>query len=216
MDACGCEGWTEVFDRAGADGDLERYRRSGPDPTTGMLLRMLGSSGVQGATVLDIGGGIGVIDHELLKAGAGHAVLVEGSQPPLQVAREAAEAAGLLDRLEPVEGDFVRVADRIERAEIVTLDRVICCYPDVEALVKASSAKAKRLYGLVLPRDRWLVRAAIRLMNISFSLRRRRYRAYAHSNDRIDGLVAAQGLRPQTEAGTWFWRVVVYERATGT
>jgi hypothetical protein len=72
------------------------------------------------------------------------------------------------------------------------------------------------VYGLVLPRDRWLVRVAIRILNFGSRIRRRAYRAYAHPNARIDRLVAAAGLRPTSEGGTFFWRVVVYDRATGS
>jgi magnesium-protoporphyrin O-methyltransferase len=88
MDACGCESFDEMFDSASAERDLARYRRGGPDATTAMLLDMLRAVGVRGASILDIGSGIGVIDHELLRDGAGHAVLVDGSTASLAVARQ--------------------------------------------------------------------------------------------------------------------------------
>jgi magnesium-protoporphyrin O-methyltransferase len=165
-----------------------------------------------GASVLDIGGGIGVIDHELLKAGASRAVLVEASPEYLEAARDEARQAGFADRIEIVAGDFVRHAADIDAADIVTLDRVVCCYPDAVALVSASAAKASRLYGLVLPRDRWYVRWAVRLDNVRYRLKRRAYRAHAHDNARVDGLTMASGLRPRAEAFTLFWRVVLYSR----
>src|SRR5207249_9139418 len=108
---------------------------------------------------------------------------------------------------------FVKRAREIDGADIVTLDRVVCCYPDAAALVGLSAAKASWLYGLVLPTDRWLVRFALRLTNLGYWLRRKAYRTYAHPNARIDELVEAQGLQPHSEARTFFWRVVVYDRA---
>lgn len=212
MDACGCDDFASIFDQRTAEHDRDRYRRNGPDRTTRLLLELIAPYGVAGSTVLDVGGGIGVIDRELLRAGAGHAVLVDASPAYLAVARQEARLANQLERIEFVDGDFVRRASGIDPAEIVTLDRVICCYPDAEALVAASAARARRVYGLVLPRDRWLVRMAIRLVNVGSWIRRRAYRAYAHPNRRIDELVAAHGLRPRAEAGTFFWRVVVYDR----
>jgi SAM-dependent methyltransferase len=216
VDACGCDGFASLFDRRVAEHDRDRYRRSGPDRTTRMLLELIGPARVQGASLLDVGGGIGVIDLELLRAGAGHAVLVDGSPAYLQVARQLAREANLLARIEFVDGDFVRRALDIDSADIVTLDRVICCYPDAAALVASSAARARSVYGLVLPRDRWLVRAALRLANVWFRIRRIAYRAYAHPNARIDALAAASGLRPRAEAHTFFWRVVAYERETTT
>ena len=214
MDSCGCdpEGFTSIFDRRNAEGDRDRYRKNGPDKTTRMLLELLAPYRSTGSTVLDIGGGIGIIDQELLRAGAGHAVLVDGSTASLEVARQEAARLNLLDRIEFVEGDFVQRAAAIEPADIVTLDRVVCCYPDAEGLVGLSSARARTAYGLVLPRDRLVVRIAIRLENLWFQLRRKAYRAYAHPPVRVDEIAAANGLHPRSERQTPFWRVVVYDR----
>jgi magnesium-protoporphyrin O-methyltransferase len=213
MDACGCDGLSAMFDRRVAERDRDRYQRNGPDRTTRLLLELIGRTRVGGATILDIGGGIGVIDRELLAAGAGHAVLVDASPSYLGVARDVARQANLLKRIEFIEGDFVERAPEIGMADIVTLDRVVCCYPDAAALVGLSAARASWLYGLVLPRDRWLVRTALRIANLGFWLRRKTYRTYAHPNTQIDQLVAANGLQPRSEAETLFWRVVVYDRA---
>lgn len=215
MDDCGCDRFG-IFDQRTASHDLERYRRNGPDRTTRMLLDMIEASGVRGASILDIGAGVGAIDHELLRAGAGHARLVDGSLPYLQAAREEGRRRGHLDRMEFIDGDFVARADGLDGADVVTLDRVICCYPDVDGLVSRSAAKARSLYGVVLPRDRGLLRIGVRLINLWYRLRRDPYRAFSHPNARVDALAAAAGLRPRAESGTFVWRVVLYERAAPT
>ena len=102
---------------------------------------MIRPFGIEGSTILDIGGGIGVIDQELLKAGAGHATMVDVSHAYLDVAREEARDADLLDRIDFHHGDFVGRAAETEPADIVTLDRVVCCYHDADALVGLSSAR---------------------------------------------------------------------------
>jgi magnesium-protoporphyrin O-methyltransferase len=213
MDVCGCDDLASIFDRRTAESDRDRYREKGPDRTTGILLDMVRPALAPGSTVLDVGGGIGVVDHELLLAGAGRAVLVDASTAYLEVARDEARRHDLLDRIELVEGDFVRRAADIDVADIVTLDRVVCCYPDAAALVALSAARAGKVYGLVLPRDGWLPRLGIGLMNLGFRIRRESFRAYAHRNDMIDRLAAANGLRPRSERRTWFWRIVVFERS---
>jgi len=212
-DACGCDAFASIFDRRTAARDRERYERDGPDRTTRLLLELLASYRSTGSSVLDIGGGIGIVDVELLRAGAGHAVLVDASTAYLDVARQQARQAGVLDRIEFVEGDFVRRADTIERADIVTLDRVVCCYHDMEALVGLSSERAGTAYGLVLPRDRWITRVMIALANLTYRLRRRAYRAYVHPTTRVDEIAAGNGLAARAERQTWIWRVVVYDRA---
>jgi len=210
--ACGCDGGFEIFDEKSAEEDLERYRRHGPDDTTAMLVEMILDRGVDGSDLLDIGGGIGVIDHELLGAGAGRAVLVDASPAAVEAARVEARRRGTLDRLEFVDGDFVSRASDVDVADIVTLDRVICCYPDVESLVRLSATRARSLYGLVLPRDRRLLRWSLPLLNAWFRLRGFRYRTFLHRNARIDDIVAKAGLRPIREHHTFVWRVVLYER----
>lgn len=212
MDACGCDGFASIFDRRTADHDLRRYQRSGPDRTTRMLLDLLRPAVDPSTTILDIGSGIGIVDLELLRAGAANAVLVDGSAAYLEVARDQARRADLLDRVTIVAGDFVHRAGEIADADIVTLDRVICCYPDAVGLVTGSATRARRLYGLVLPHDRWVTRMALRLVNAWYGLRGRTYRAYAHPNARIDELASAAGLRLRAETGTFVWRVAVYER----
>lgn len=212
MDACGCDDFASIFDPAQADRDRERYRRRGPDRTTRMLLDLIQPYAGRGSTLLDVGGGIGVIDHELLRAGAGHAVLVDASPAYLAVARQLAREKHGLDRIDLVEGDFVRLAPEIDSADIVTLDRVVCCYPDFNGLVGRAGERTRTALGLVLPRDRWLIRVGLRIQNLWFRARGRSYRTYAHPNRRVDERAAATGLRPKVEAGTFFWRVVVYDR----
>ena len=216
MDACGCEpeGYTSIFDRRNAEHDRDRYRRDGPDETTRMLLELLEPYRATATTVLDIGGGIGVIEHELLRSGPAQAVLVDGSAPSIEVAREEADRLGLADRIAFLEGDFVRLAADIEPADIVTLDRTICCYPDMERLVSESAERARTAYGIVLPRDRFVVRLAVGLQNLWFRLRRNPYRAYVHANAHVDALAAGKGLSPRAERQTLFWRVAVFDRAS--
>lgn len=216
MDSCGCDPGFEIFDRKSAEGDLARYRDSGPDRTTRQLLDLIGREAFGEARVLDIGGGIGAIDHEALVQGAERATLVDASSPSLEAARDEARRRGHIDRLDIVEGDFVIGASGIADADIVTLDRVICCYPDMVSLVRLSAAKARRLYGIVLPRDRWVSRLLVRLENAWQRVRGRRYRAFVHPNDRVDALVRDAGLRLRGEGRTFLWRVVVFERPRTT
>lgn len=210
MDRCGCDDAFEIFDRATAEDDQERYQRHGPDETTRLLLELLEPYVSSGATLLDVGGGIGVIDNELLRAGIGNAVLVDASSPSIEVARNVASESGTLDRLKIIQGDFVRHAGAVEMADLVTLDRVVCCYPHAEALVALAAARTRRALGLVLPKDGWFTRLGIAVLNVGFRIRRSAYRSYAHPNADVDRFAARHGLRPTAERTTWFWRVVVF------
>jgi hypothetical protein len=173
MTSCCCQGVDQMFGERTAQHDLRRYRERGPSKPTRMLLEALQREGIERASVLDIGGGVGVIQLELLEAGAERATSVEASTAYLRVARDEAQRRGHAHRIRYETGDFVAVADRVEPADVVTLDRVICCYPDMEALVGRSADRARRLYGLVYPRDRWWVAVAFRVVNLVLRVSRR-------------------------------------------
>lgn len=80
-----CEGIVCHFDSERAQEDLRTYREQVADMTTRMLVDALVSEGVAGMSLLDVGGGVGAIQHELLDAGANNAVAVEASAEYLDV-----------------------------------------------------------------------------------------------------------------------------------
>jgi magnesium-protoporphyrin O-methyltransferase len=200
------------FDDRRAKADLQHYHKKGPNRSTHLLLDALRAQGVEGASLLDIGGGVGVVQHELLRAGAARATQVDASRPYLTVAEGEAARRGNADRATFALGDFVDVAPTVGDADLVTLDRVICCYGDMESLVAASSRKARRLYGIVVPRDRWWVRAGEQLGNLIRRLRRDPFRSFVHPVDAIDAAVRRQGFVPVSSAHTFVWQILVYAR----
>jgi len=202
----------EMFDVRMARHDLKKFRKNGPEPTARALVNLLRARGVIGATVLDVGGGVGAIHHELLDVGAASAVHADASSQYIAVAREEAERRGHSARVEFVLGDFVAQAPVIAKADVVTLDRVICCYADMPALVHESATRAKKLYGASFPRDRWFLRLGFRVINWMMALRRRAFRVYLHSPKDIHSALKHEGLTLRSTARTFVWQVVVYSR----
>jgi hypothetical protein len=201
-----------VFNEKLAACDLRRYRKKGAKRSTRLLLDALKAERVEGRTLLDIGGGVGIIQHELLDAGAASATSVEASAPYLNVAREESERRGHEGRASFRHGDFVEVAPAIEAADIVTLDRVICCYPDMEALVSRSTARARSFYGLVYPRDTRLVRLGSAIVNVVLRALRKPMRTFVHRVQDVERLVEAGGLTMHYSAHAGVWQVSVYRR----
>jgi SAM-dependent methyltransferase len=152
-------------DAARARRDLACYCRRGPDTTTRLLLEAIRATGLTDGTLLDVGSGIGVIVHELLGSSIGSATLVEVAPAYLAVARVLAEQRRAEGRVQLVEGDAAELGEALPPADLVTLDRVICCYPDATALVAAAATRARRLYAVTLPHDRWYVRVVMALEN---------------------------------------------------
>ena len=207
---CSCGG--NEFGEGAARRSLRSYRRSGPTGTTAWLIEGLRAGGVDGMTILDIGAGVGAVHQELLAAGAARAVDVDGSPAYVAAAREEAARRGTADRVRHEVGDFVAVAPRIQPADLVALDRVVCCYPDMDALVRLSADHALRRIGLVYPRDTWWIRTGSRLVNGCARLFRQRVRAYIHPTATVDAIIRAAGFTPRLQRANLYWQVVVYER----
>ena len=214
MDCCGPEDtdYDRQFDARHAAQHLRDYQRDGPRGLTRALIDGLAADGLEGRTVLDIGGGVGAVHHELLRAGASAAVDVDASRAYLAAARGEAERQGHADRVRYVPGDFVAIAATVDTADLVALDRVICCYPDMTALVGRSASLARHRYGLVYPRDTWLARFGTMLINARFRLLRSRFRIYVHRTTDVDGVLAAHGLVKRVHRTTMIWQLEIYER----
>jgi SAM-dependent methyltransferase len=211
-----CEGIEGQFGQAEARKKLRRFRRRGPDKTTRLLidaLRLaLDESDARGAVLLDVGGGVGAIHHALLDGRVVRAIHLDASTAYLTVAREETARRDHGSRVEFLHGDFVAVADRIPAADLVTLDRVICCYDDMERLVGLSAAKTMRLYGAVYPRKHGWMRLAIATINVVQRLKRSSFRVFLHDPAAIDAVLRASGLERRSMERTLGWEVAVYQR----
>jgi magnesium-protoporphyrin O-methyltransferase len=108
----------------------------------------------------------------------------------------------------------VEVAPEVAPADIVTLERVICCYRDMPRLVGDSAARARRIYGLVFPRDTWWVLGGGRLLNVIFWATRSAFRFYVHPTAAVDAVVRQNGLARAFARNVGLWQVVVYARGT--
>jgi magnesium-protoporphyrin O-methyltransferase len=212
MDCCQCKGIESVFNENEARRNLESYRKNGPAKTTQMLIEALRAQGIEGMSLLDIGGGVGAIQQELLRDGVERAVAVDASNAYLKAARQEAERQGNAGRVTYQHGNFVSMAPDIAPADIVTLDRVICCYHDVYSLVALSAEKARSLYGLVYPRDTWWIKLGIWAGNAWLWMSRNPFRAFAHPSRKVEGLVRERGLTRRYHRTSGFWQVVVYAR----
>jgi Methyltransferase domain len=200
------------FNPRKAEGDLRRYQRRGPDVTTQLILEELRHWPLQGLHLLDVGGGIGVIAVELAGAGLAGVTIAEASAGYLDAARRhlASRAAAL--PAEFILGDFAATADSLPDADIVTLDRVVCCYLDVDTLLRGAAVRARRMVALTYPRDTWYVRGAVALENSWYWLRRDSFRVFVHSPERMASVLEASGFVPAARHATLQWAFDLYGR----
>lgn len=207
-----CEGAQKIFSDRTARRDLRRFQKKGPAKTTRMLLDLFPADAWPDASLLDIGGGIGAIQHEATRRGARRVTDVDASPAYLATAKAEAIRRGYSSRAIYLEGDFVELASNVAPADVVTLDRVVCCYPDANALLLHAGKRARRFVGLVWPRDRWWTRLMATLGNAALRLTKNKFRAYIHEDEVVTKALQRQGFRERAARTAGYWQVRVFER----
>ncbi len=213
-DCCSPHGYRWAFSERNARAEAKRYRRKGLDPTSSQIIDLVRQRGLAGSTVLEIGGGIGSLQLELLKAGAARATGIELTPTYEDVAAELIDEAELGDRVERRLMDFAATPDQVAAADVVIMNRVICCYPDMPRLVGAAADHAQDLLVLSYPRETWWTRIGLRLGNLALRLARREFQIYLHSPKSVVATSEQHGLSTLFDYKGRFWTVAAFSRST--
>ena len=202
-----------VFDDRTADDDLRQFREDGPSWATRELIDALADGlDVSGLSVVDIGAGVGAVHIGLLERGARTAVDIDGSSAYLAAARDEAARRGLDDRVTHILGDVTTLWGDVAPADLVALDRVVCCYADAPALLAAAAALATRRVGVVYPRDTWWMRIGVTLANPIMFRRSAGYRMRIHRQALLAEVLRTAGFRRRRIRDGHVWRVEAWER----
>jgi 2-polyprenyl-3-methyl-5-hydroxy-6-metoxy-1,4-benzoquinol methylase len=166
---------------------------------------------VSEANVLEVGGGVGAIQLELLKAGARRTANVEFSPGYETAAAELAEEAGVSEQIDREIGDFAQDG-RFGDAEVVVMHRVVCCYPDYERLVGEAARHARRVLVFSFPPRNLASRALNGASNLWMRARRNDFRSYVHPPERMIEVARRQGLEPVARRRRRVWLGVAFVR----
>jgi Methyltransferase domain len=202
-----------VFNDGFARRLARRYRRRGLDRTARRMIAFLASEGVTGATVLEIGGGVGEIQIELLERGAVHATNLELSTGYDEPARRLLSEHGLTQRVVRRIHDIAADPAGVEPADVVVLHRVICCYPDYDRLLGAAGDHARRLLVFSYPADNAIIRLGLWTTRQMLRLSRREYRPYLHPPRAMRRVLVERGFQPAYEHNGFGWHVLGLVRA---
>jgi 16S rRNA G966 N2-methylase RsmD len=202
-----------MFGARFARGRAARYRRRGLDKTASAMVELLvGQDGVQGATVLEIGGGAGEIQLELLERGAASATNLELSPGYESEAAALIAEAGLADRVRRRLIDIAADPAAVERADIVVLHRVVCCYPDFAKLLGAAADHARRQLVFSHPPRNAVSRAVAATQNQLLRLSGREFRVFAHPPAAMLAVLAEHGLQLIATHRGRMWQVAAVSR----
>ena len=205
-------GYTRLFSERAARRDAKRYRRNGLDETAEKMIGFLRSRGIEGGSVLEIGGGVGAVQLELLKEGAASTTNLELSPLYEEVAVELARELGVADRVERRLGDVVAEPMLASEADAVVMHRVVCCYPDYDALVGAASERTRHYLVMSFPRPRLLIRIGMGAVNLAARMLRWEYRTWVHPPQALIRAAEQRGLTLAFESQGRIWQVAALER----
>lgn len=209
---CSRQGYDEFFTEKLARRDAQSYRRRGLDANARRIVGFAARHGVQGATVLDVGGGNGTLGLELLKAGAERVITTELSSSYDETAADLARAAGVEDRIERRVLDFADAAAELPDADVVVMHRVVCCYPDYERLLGAAADHSRRLLVFSYPPRNGLSRLMLGSQNVLFRLRRKEFRTFAHPPVRMLAVLEERGFVRTYDHHPVVWQIAGLER----
>jgi 2-polyprenyl-3-methyl-5-hydroxy-6-metoxy-1,4-benzoquinol methylase len=211
-ECCDGHGYQETFGEGFARRASRRYRQRGLSRTQQRLVDFLAERGIEGATVLEIGGGIGEIQVELLRSGAARATNLEISENYEAEAADLLRKTGLAGRVSRRLHDIATEPDEVEPADIVVLHRVVCCYPDYEKLLGNAAGHARRMLVFSHPPRNLVSSALIGLDNQLRRLRGNDFRAFVHPPSAMVDVVSAQGLTLEYRHRGYAWNVVGFAR----
>jgi magnesium-protoporphyrin O-methyltransferase len=218
MDACcgpeGSDKYDAVFDERFARAVARRYRRHGLSRAERRIVEFASAVGIDGSSVLEIGGGVGEIQLELLARGATRTANLELAATYETEAARLIEEAGVSGRVHRSVGiDIARQPHLVEAADIVVLHRVVCCYDDVDRLLTAAADHSRRAVVFSYPPSTWLSRTFVALSNLAIRLSGRDYQGFVHSSDAMFRLLRQHGLQLLERRRGVVWNVAGFVRA---
>jgi magnesium-protoporphyrin O-methyltransferase len=201
-----------MFGEKGARRALARYLERGLGGEAPELADWASEGGLGGASVLDVGGGVGQLQAELLRRGAAAGTVVELVAAYEPYAAELAAAVGVAERSSFVIADLSADGDEVPAADVVVLRRVVCCSPRGSELLGAAAARTRRVLVASYPRRVWWVRAVVALQNAGFALLRRDFRVYVHDPASLEAAAETEGLTRTRRRRGPVWESVAFER----
>ncbi len=208
MACCDVNGLDRLF-RGGLVAQEKRaYLKNGPNPRQRAFLEGVS---LADKTVLDVGCGVGALGSSALQRGARRAVFVDVSRAYLAAAEEVTRRLNLSDRATFQQGDFTGLD--LAAADVVTLDRVVCCYPDANQLLEKAAAHSRREIVLSYPVPWWCLRVGRTLLNFGMRVFGQRYRFYLHDEAALYRAAESAGHAPRYSVRHGVWQVAVFSKS---
>lgn len=212
MESCCSIAYQGTFDDKRAKKELKEYEESGVKGNSQALHQLLKSLNLKEKSMLEIGGGIGSLIFESFKSGLRRAQYVDISEAYFHTFKAATKTRKLEDKVEMHLGDFVALEEKVDKVDLVVLDKVICCYEDYQGLVQNSTAKAGQWYAITIPKDSWWMKIVFSFFILIKKLKKDLFRPYIHKHQLIFEQIHKAGFQMKEERKNFMWKSFLFER----
>lgn len=199
-----------IFDSKSANKQYNRYLKKGPTRVTARIIEQLSSVNKEGKNLLDIGGGIGALQWSFLECGGSTTLGVDASQSYLEKAKEHALQSGWQDSTQFIKGDFSEVDVSKFKPDIITLDKVICCYPDYKQILGKVCGMARQYISLSYPLDGFISKVIEKVGALFIKLKTKDFRPYVHNVSDVRTFIHAEGFERISHNLVFPWNVETY------
>jgi len=207
-----CCGADLFFNKKTAAKEYRKYLKKGPVKATAKIIQQLAAQNVTGKSLVDIGGGIGALQWWFLQQGGGQTTDIDASSGYLKKAETHAHDNGWQDKTSFLMGDCTDLYQNVEDPHIITMDKVVCCYPNFKEILSATCEKSKEIVSLSYPMDGIISQALRKIGDLYFMIKKNPYRPYVHSVKEIREIFASKGYQRVAHDLSFPWHVETYAR----
>jgi magnesium-protoporphyrin O-methyltransferase len=216
--SCDCckVGLDEMFSDRIAKHEAKQFRRKGLPVRSRRLLKAIESRlPLEGVTTREVGAGVGGFTITLLKRGVAKASIVDAVAAYVSEARRLATDYDVAAELELEVADYVDRASDLPDADLVVMDRVVCCYPVWRDLLLAAAADSRRMLALSYPRDALWVRLGVGAVNLMQRIRRQTFRVFVHPPREMHQMLRDKGFHIEVVGYRGVWELAIAVRDEG-
>jgi len=204
-----CCGADLIFNAKTAKKQYTSFLKKGPAKATKKLIRQLYKNKI-GHALIDVGGGIGAIQWWFLKNGGKQTFGIDASSGYIALAQKHAAEHNLKDNTHFIIGDFITKANDLPNVDHITLDKVICCYPDFESIINLACEKSNRTISLCYPMDGFIAHFFRRFGVLFMKLRGNPFRPYIHKVSSVQALFIENGFEIKEKELSFPWHIETY------
>ena len=212
MTTAHCCGAEKIFDYKNAQKELKKYLKKGPGKSTKRLINSLSNYDKSNKSLLDVGSGVGSIMWDFLENGGSNTTDVDASTAYLETAKKYAQQQNWEDRVTFQQGDLTDTINNGQVFDFVTMDKVICCYPDYQLLLQKAMKQCKDVLAITFPIGGPLAHFFNSFTHLYLIIQKNPFRTYIHPFKEIEKLIVENGFEIKSKQISFPWRIWVFER----